>query len=384
MSKEAIIYLNSVNNIISLIKTTKLQSNDVNIICAENEDNRAKIKKNLGNSFDIGRIPLKDEKPKLITLCTSTAYFGVDMYSDNALTFVISDCNKINTTVDISTELVQIAGRLRNINNPFRYYIYFIYNTNREELNDTDFNSMIDAKTTITLQEIESNNNAPKELKEKLIRDNKRNISIMKFEDSYTYYTGTKFAFNKMAYLNDMFVYDTQRNNYQDGIAVRKSINETRNLQTLGNQKFSTVTKQLDIITGNESFEDLMKSYCEAKENKYSFALFYIEQRNINIKYYYDILGSKRIKSLSYKESNLKNEMKNRSNDSKVIYELDKLNINTFIECSKLKLILQDIYNRLDLKKTAKATDIMEYYTNSIPVSKRVNGKKCKGYELYK
>lgn len=67
----------------------------------------------------------------------------------------------------------------------------------------------------------------------------------MKFEDSYTYYTGTKFAFNKMAYLNDIFVYDTQRNNYQDGIAVKKSINETRNLQTLGNQKFSAVTKQL-------------------------------------------------------------------------------------------------------------------------------------------
>ena len=65
--------------------------------------------------------------------------------------------------------------------------------------------------------------------------------------------------------LNDIFVYDTQRNNYQDGIAVKKSINETRNLQTLGNQKFSAVTKQLDIITGNESFEDLMKSYCEAK-----------------------------------------------------------------------------------------------------------------------
>lgn len=150
-SREAVIYLNSVNNIISLVKTTKLQSNDVNIICAENEDNRTKIKKSLGNGFDIGRIPLKDEKPKLITLCTSTAYFGVDMYSDNALTFVISDCNKINTTVDISTELVQIAGRLRNADNPFRYYIYFIYNTNREELDDIEFNNMIDTKTTVTL-----------------------------------------------------------------------------------------------------------------------------------------------------------------------------------------------------------------------------------------
>lgn len=40
------------------------------------------------------------------------------------------------------------------------------------------------------------------------------------------------------------------------------------------------------------------------------------------------MLGSKRIKSLSYKESNLKNEIKNKNNDSKVIHELDKLNIN--------------------------------------------------------
>lgn len=71
--------------------------------------------------------------------------------------------------------------------------------------------------------------------------------------------------FDSIQIVKPIFVYDTQRNNYQDGIAVKKSINETRNLQTLGNQKFSAVTKQLDIITGNESFEDLMKSYCEAK-----------------------------------------------------------------------------------------------------------------------
>ena len=78
------------------------------------------------------------------------------------------------------------------------------------------------------------------------------------------------------------------------------------------------------------------------------------------------MLGSKRIKSLSYKESNLKNEIKNKNNDS------------------KLKFILQDIYNKLGLKKTAKATDITRYYVNSILVSKRINGKKYKGYELHK
>ena len=31
------------------------------------------------------------------------------------------------------------------------YYIYFIYNTNREELDDIEFNNMIDTKTTVTL-----------------------------------------------------------------------------------------------------------------------------------------------------------------------------------------------------------------------------------------
>ena len=64
--------------------------------------------------FDIGRIPLKDEKPKLITAmhfhCLSLEWICILVMH---LHLVISDCNKINTTVDISTELVQIAGRLR-------------------------------------------------------------------------------------------------------------------------------------------------------------------------------------------------------------------------------------------------------------------------------
>ncbi len=53
-----------------------------------------------------GSIPLKGEPHKLITFCTSTAYAGCDFYSTNATTFVISDCNRKNMAVDISTELV--------------------------------------------------------------------------------------------------------------------------------------------------------------------------------------------------------------------------------------------------------------------------------------
>lgn len=49
----------------------------------------------------------------MFTFCTSTAYAGCDFYSTNAATFVISDCNRPNTAVDIATELVQIAGRRR-------------------------------------------------------------------------------------------------------------------------------------------------------------------------------------------------------------------------------------------------------------------------------
>lgn len=104
VSRECVIFLNSVTNIVNIIKKCGIAANDVNIIVADNEEN-AKMVGKLGEGFEIGSIPMKGEKHKMVTLCTSTAYAGCDFYSTCASTYVICASNKNNTSVDIGTEL---------------------------------------------------------------------------------------------------------------------------------------------------------------------------------------------------------------------------------------------------------------------------------------
>ena len=137
-SKECVIFLNSVTNILNIIKQCELSPEEVNIIVGASEDNN-KLIKELGEGFNKGRIPLRGEKHKMFTFCTSTSYAGCDFYSECASTFVISDNRKLNTTIDIGTDLVQIAGRQRLESNPFRKRLYFIYNTGIEDIDDTTF-----------------------------------------------------------------------------------------------------------------------------------------------------------------------------------------------------------------------------------------------------
>ena len=80
-SREAVIYVNSVNHIISIIKSLNLQPNQVNILCADTEENKRKIRRRLGKDYSIGKVPKRGEPHKMITLCTRTVYLGADFYS---------------------------------------------------------------------------------------------------------------------------------------------------------------------------------------------------------------------------------------------------------------------------------------------------------------
>lgn len=107
-SKECVIYLNSVSNIVKIAEQTNLKSEEVNIIVGKNEENDKQLAK-IG--LFRGKIPLKGEPHKMFTFCTSTAFAGCDFYSTCASSWVISDSKRVNTAIDIGTDLVQIAGR---------------------------------------------------------------------------------------------------------------------------------------------------------------------------------------------------------------------------------------------------------------------------------
>lgn len=386
-SKECVIFLNSVTNILNIIKHTELKPEEVNIIVGSSDDNDKQIKK-IGAGFSRGVIPLKGEPHKQFTFCTSTAYAGCDFYSENAASFVISDCNRINTAVDISTDLVQIAGRQRLATNPFRKYLTFIYNTSVEEVSKENFYLTLEEKVTVTKMEIESNNNVDEPLKLKRIKDWNQKPSSLRYLDSYAMYDEqtNQFVFNKLAYVNEQFCFDLQKYNYQNGIIIRKQLEENH-FDVSVDEVCVIYQENLKHLIKNETFSERMKYFCEYK-NKGNLVLdLYattLQSKYPELEYYYNKLGASRIKALNYKECNLKNEITILDSKSRVLYELRKVvKPGDRLTNQSLKALLQSVYDKLQMKKTATATDITEYFPDSLSAQKVVtsDGRK-NGWEI--
>lgn len=311
-SKECVIFLNSVNNIVNIIKQTELKPEEVNIIVGNSDDNDRQIAR-IGEGFKRGRIPLKGETHKKFTFCTSTAYAGCDFYSTNAATFVISDCNRPNTAVDIATELVQIAGRQRLACNPFRQFLTFVYNVNAEEVEQEAFNEHLCRKVNVTLDEIRDNNNAGEALRAKRIKDFRRIPDNVKYQDSYTMYDEQKgeFVFNRLAYVNEQYCFDVQKFNYQNGVIVKKLLQDS-SFDVSENQTYAVYQEQLKHLIKKEPFVDRMQAYCEYRAKQgliVNLAMSTLESKYPELRYYYEALGVDRIKALNYKEKKLLNEI---------------------------------------------------------------------------
>ena len=384
-SKECVIFLNSVNNIVNIIKQTELNPEEVNIIVGNSDDNDKQIAR-IGEGFKRGRIPLKGETHKKFTFCTSTAYAGCDFYSTNAATFVISDCNRPNTAVDIATELVQIAGRQRLACNPFRQFLTFVYNVNAEEVEQETFNEHLCRKVNVTLDEIRDNNNAGEALRAKRIKDFRRIPDNVKYQDSYTMYDEQKgeFVFNRLAYVNEQYCFDVQKFNYQNGVIVKKLLQDS-SFDVSENQTYAVYQEQLKHLIKKEPFVDRMQAYCEYRAKQgliVNLAMSTLESKYPELRYYYEALGADRIKALNYKEKKLLNEIHIMKTKNKIRHELHGIiHIGDRILTTDIQQTLHDVYDRLGIDKSLKATDLNEFFEIHPVKIPTANGRK-NGFEI--
>lgn len=208
-------------NIVNIIKKSGLKASDVNIIVADTDEN-AKMVAKLGEGFEIGTIPMKGEPHKMVTLCTSTAYAGCDFYSTCASTYVICSSNRACTSVDIGTELQQIAGRQRLAENKFRDMLTFIYSTSVLDLDEETFNKRLFGKVDLTNETVEAFNKLPEIVKNKQKHDTMKLQKMMQYGEDYTMYDEKtdSFVFNNMAYLYERFAYELQKI-YANGVTVK-------------------------------------------------------------------------------------------------------------------------------------------------------------------
>ena len=387
-STEAVFYFNSISDIIRVINKTGLIKNQVNIICAETDENKDKLSK-IGHS--IGKIPLKGETNKMFTFCTKTAYIGSDFYSDNASSYVFADPNIKSLALDISLDLPQIVGRQRNRENPFKNNIVIFYKTKRKD--DKDLTEEEFKKTQ------EERKNETKKLLDiyaKVTVDEQKSF-IKKLErDSELYLhdfvgiskkTG-KPVYNSFIEIANERSWEVSQKDYQDKISVTKSLESlTSNIS----EYQSDLEKEVQDFLDNKFyktgiFREKMKMYCEFmdkhKGSKEVSDILYFKIKNPKYKDYYNFYGTKGCRSVSYKEDKLKIGMINVSKDDKLFSVVHKkFQVNSRYTLKNIKQILQDIYRDLGITSKAKATDLGRYF-NLSSVSITENGKRVNGYLL--
>lgn len=115
-------FINNVNHIKNIIKGLQHSiRNHICIVCTDNEKNQ----KTLG---DLVNLVGSTSSLKRYNFLTKRAYYGCDIDSQRGLSIVVTNVRSKVTLLDVNTDIIQISGRIRNEENPFKNVMVHIYN----------------------------------------------------------------------------------------------------------------------------------------------------------------------------------------------------------------------------------------------------------------
>ena len=373
-SKEAVLYFNSVAEILKIIKKCNLTPDQCNILCANDDTNIQKIRKSLKKGWNIGSIPLKGEQNKMFTFCTKTVYVGADFYSDNASTYIFADPNLRNLALDISLDLPQIVGRQRDRNNYFKNYITIFYKTLSEGKINTrkDFDEIQQERRNDTATALGIYAKCTAVEQDKYLRQIRKLIELNKYSEDFvgiSRKTGLP-VYNKFIELANERAWEVSQKEYQDQITVTKAF------EALANTIPNELRTKDDIIideflegkfysTGN--FSKKMRAYCEFvdkyKEDTYIMGIVNAKITDPKFRSYYNLLGTEGCRANSFQESIIKSILMDNVNKDVLSIEI----YNTFKPGTRMlkkdiKQMLGDIYNRINISTSPKAIDLGKWF----------------------
>ena len=387
-SKEAVFYVNSVNNITSIIKRAGLTPEQVNILVANTPDNTKKIHKRIGKGFNIGTVPLRDEPRKMFTFCTRTVYLGADFYSNNARSFVVSDANIDTLAVDISLDLPQILGRQRLIENPWRNEATLFFkpikgaNKKPEEV----FNKKIEEKERKSLSLLSSYDQVAAENKGDLSEAYETIATLEHYKKNYVAVNkvfiagGVKLVpvVNNLVKVSEVRAYEMQQTDYANRFTVFSMIKKIGTAD-IDNE---VVEEFLNRYEGIKSKKDKLKFLCE-QAGLPEFDIIVDNVSTKRFKEYVTVLGVDECRSVGYKIEELNKKLSIRSFDKNLlkekIYETFKVG-NSYTR-SGIKEILAGIYKEIGYKATAKASDLDNYFEYKKGLV-TVNNKRVSSFKL--
>ncbi len=364
-STEAVFYLNSVNDILKIIKAEGLTPDEVNILCSDTPQNRLRLKKRLGKSFSIGTVPLRNHPHKMFTFCTRTVYLGADFYSNNARTFVLSDANIDSLAVDISLDLPQILGRQRLIENPWKNHAEFYFKNlgGSNELSKADFDKRVQEKLEFTSQRLSIFNKGTDKEQRALIENYRDCITLNNYSKDYVSVNNQDGinvpVLNRLVLIAEQRAFDIQQIDYKDRFTVFNALRNESGFRMDEMCSFIETLRDTKV-----SIPVRLKSLCETEDFTEEEKKIIAQQASELFDKYYNLIGPKRCKALGYDSYLLRRELSNLLVDQDSIRSEMHLNfiVGNKYQVSEIKEKLSAIYNKLHLNKNPKATDLEDYF----------------------
>ena len=415
-SREAVLFFNSVAGICQVIRTNRLHLEECNIICADTSKNKEAVKKALNsvlkkeaeekgltpkyftkNDKVVGKIPVKGEAHKMFTFCTRTVYLGADFYSTNARSFIFSDANIDCLSVDISMDLEQILGRQRLLINPWKDYAkVFIRTLSKKNITtEKEYNIKLNTKKKKTEQLLDTFKDAKDENKKALAenyftvakmchyRDNYVSVRVEKDWETKKIISMTP-EFNELMMISDMRAFEVQQVDYKDRFTVFSAVHQsgiegatTKSCELVEEfSHYGDTTSKLKMLVRVSEDESLTGNDIGA----------FLEMIPPKYKDYYTIVGPKIIKACSCFEHEVKKrwrkEVKGDDYNEQVISRMgDMFKVGNKYSKSGIKESLKKLYQELEYKKTAKATDLEILYVMKA-IKLQEDGKWVNGFEL--
>ena len=368
-SYEAVIFLNSVKDICGILskyvkKNSLIDPKDVTIICRDQDDNRAKIRKVSKELSIAGSIPKKGEQHNRWTFVTRTSFEGVDFYSPSASTYIIANYNVDSMCLDIASDIPQIVGRQRLLENPFRNVVNIFFTTN-VDYNDEAYTAMQAAKEKDTLNQItlwsgagSVQETALSNLQALIAHDpNKNYVRVVNGKPQYTELLRIAEDYSRDILVNHSVWYvirSVQSTHYSQ--AVKQLLMQLQ-------QPKNTMATKISLVY----------QYMATSQNPEEIFEMLFREEYSRIAYYFHELPLERIVASGFNTTKMDQEIYQIQQMNAVIRKIRETLIpGQAYSSHDVKSILQSIYDALGIKAKATATSL----TNLCPdcQKKMVNG----------
>lgn len=338
--KKAIIFINSVTNIMKIIKDNNLKVEDVAIMCGKSVKNDVAIK-------GYNRLTNPKQLPKY-TFITSSGFAGIDLYDNEAVNVVVSSTSKEHQLIDMMTDLKQAISRQRNKNNPnYGKYIY-IFNTSIFSKTEEQLINQIDTiakniKQSISLYELAKTS------------DNKDGFEFLtNTSKDFIYYTNycedtDTYIMNDIAFAADRYFILTIRKQYTEGFNLRGNFEEYTEIESV------ELPKEV-------SYTDLVEYYLtiEDKTNPVDWGVY-----STKLDWIYIIETCQRLYSKVWKNITLAKQMIDNYTDPYgqiAILVKSAFSKGNRYTRAEVKDYFRKLYIEQNIKRTPKHSDLFEFF----------------------